>query len=160
MKHTFRRRSFSKDVEASTSINRPKKDSQDGRSKRYQKDPPGLVLLLGSHEHGKVALLDSLQKYHDAEQRSKRYRLYKTKIVARTCQRFQAVLMALQSDIDLLNFEEIKTEVQSVLEHDLFSESTAIPTSLLAAIRVLCRHYVLKQRLHDLQFLKSQSSIH
>lgn len=94
MKHTFRRRNFSEDVEASTTINRPKKITQIGPSKPYQKDPPGFVLLLGSDELGKVAFLDSLQKYHDAEQRSKRYRLYKTKIVARTCQEFQAVLVA------------------------------------------------------------------
>ncbi|KAG7008953.1 hypothetical protein G7Y79_00004g015370 [Physcia stellaris] len=52
------------------------------------------------------------------------------------------------------------TEVQPVLEHDLFSESTAISTSLLAAILVLCRDYTLKQRLQDLTLLKSHSSIH
>ena len=160
MKHTFRRRKFSENVEASATTSRPTKITRIGPSKPHQRDPPGFVLLLGSDEVGKVAILDSLQKYHDAEQRSKRYRLYKTKIVARTCQEFQAVLIALQSDLDLLNFEEIKTEVQSVLEHDLFSDLTAIPPSLLAAIQMLCKHNVVKQRLLDIQFLKSHSSIH
>ena len=70
------------------------------------------------------------------------------------------MLIALQSDLNLLNFEEIKTEVQSVLEHDLFSDFTAIPPNLLTAIQMLCKHYVVKQRLLDIQFLTSHSSIH
>ena len=150
MRYTFRGPKNQEDVEASTIINRPKEDTQDGRSEPDE-EYAGVVMLLGADEVAKLDFIDNLQRYHDVTQFSKRYRLYKDEILFRTYREFRDVLEALKIHATSPELNEIKKEMQPVLEHHVFSESTAIQTSLLTAMQTLCGHNVVKQRLHLLR---------
>lgn len=154
----FRKRRKSDCTERSATINPRTMGKEDERTNPYKKEASGLVLLVGPDKRGKVMLLNSLQWYHDLIQYSKRQKLYRTRIVARTCQEFHIMLSTLQSDIDLFDFEEIRKEVQLVLGYGLFFEPSRVSAELLSAIRVLSKHYVVKQRLPSSQFYGGQSS--
>ena len=129
------------------------------RQTRFRLDGQRLVSVLGPDEPGKVLLLDSLQKYQDPVQFSKRRALYKSKIITRTCQEFQGILKDLQANINLLDFNDIKDEARLILEHTEFFESAVIPAQCLQAIHMLSQHDIVKQHLHYRQSRQDGSNM-
>ena len=119
---------------------RTKKEQDDKGKGPHTRQGQGLVLLLGSHECGKTTLLNSIQSYQATTKHLERQKIYKTRIIARTCQEFQMMLNNLQSDIDLSGFEEIRKETQLVLAYNLFVGPVTISRSFLS------KHDFVKER--------------